>query len=131
MSPIGNALRRSLLIGAIAGTGAAFAAPPQPAVDVHQRYLEERAQCMKITAQEARRTCLREAGAAQVEARRGTLAEPREDYERNRLTRCSYYKDPQERSYCERRMRGEGSVSGSVEEGAIVRELVVTVPASE
>jgi len=131
MSPIGNALRQSIIIGAIACVGTASAAPPQPASEARQRTLEERARCMKIAADEARRTCLREAGAAQVEARRGTLVEPRENYESNRLMRCSYYRDPQERSYCERRMRGEGTVSGSIEEGAIVRELVVTVPASE
>jgi len=131
MSPTGNAFLASCAIGALVSAGAVAAAEPGRTSDIHARYLQERAQCMKIAAPEARKNCLREAGAAQIEARRGTLAEPREDYERNRLTRCSYYKDPQERSYCERRMRGEGSVSGSVEEGAIVRELVVTVPASE
>ena len=128
MSPTGNAFLASFAIGALCFAGAAAAAEASRASDVQVRYAQERAQCRQITQPEARKTCLREAGAAQIEARRGTLVEPQQNYEQNRLARCSYYKDPKERGYCERRMRGDGTVSGSVEEGAIVRELVVTVP---
>jgi len=131
MSPTGNAFLASCVIGALVCAGAVAAAEPSRASDIHARYLQERAQCMQIAAPEARKDCLREAGAAQVEARRGTLPGKGADYDRNRFARCGYYKDPKERSYCERRMRGEGTVSGSVEEGAIVRQLVVTVPVSE
>jgi len=130
MSPTRNVLLASCATSALVCTSAAAAAEPSRAADIHSRYLQERAQCMRIAAPEARKTCLREAGAAQVEARRGTLIEPHVDYAQNRLARCSYYSSPQERSYCERRMRGEGTVTGSVEEGAIVRQLVVTVPAN-
>jgi len=131
MSPTGNAFLASCAIGALLCAGAVAAAEPGRASEIHARYLQERAQCMQIAALDARKTCLREAGAAQVEARRGALIEPREDYARNRLARCNNYPDAKQRSYCERRMRGEGTVSGSVEEGAILRQLVVTVPASE
>ena len=112
-------------------TTAAAAANTQATSEIHQRYLEDRAACMKIADTDKRKTCLREAGAAQAEAKRGTLAEPQANYEKNRFARCSAYKDPKERDYCVRRMRGEGTTSGSVEEGAIVRSLTVPVPASE
>jgi len=131
MSPTGNACLISFAIGAVFCASAAAAAGSKRASEIHEQYLSERAQCMRITSPDQRKTCLREAGAAQFEARRGTLAENQADYEKNRLARCGYYKDPKERGYCERRLRGEGTVSGSVEEGAIVRELVVTVPASK
>jgi len=131
MSPTRNAFLASCAIGALLATSAPAAAESSGAPDIHARYLHERAQCMHIAAPDARKTCLREAGAAQVEARRGTLTEPHENYAQNRLARCNYYADAKQRSYCERRMRGEGTVTGSVEEGAVVRQLVVTVPAAE
>ncbi|MBI1943975.1 MAG: hypothetical protein HYS35_09930 [Betaproteobacteria bacterium] len=107
----------------------AAAAEPGRAADVHKRYLEERAYCLGIKQAEDRTTCLREAGAAQIEARRGTLAKESADFEQNRFARCAYHKRADEREYCERRMRGEGSVSGSVAAGGILRELTVIVPA--
>lgn len=116
---------------ATAWTTAAAAANTQGTSAIHQRYLEDRAACMKIADADKRKTCLREAGAAQAEAKRGTLAEPQANYEKNRFARCSVYKDSKEREYCMRRMRGEGTTSGSVEEGAIVRSLTVPVPASD
>jgi hypothetical protein len=118
--------------GALAFPVAALAADDGAAASVHQEYLREREACLSGKSGEDRKTCLREAGAAQVEARRGTLAEGRgEDYEANRLARCNVHKDPQEREYCIRRMKGEGTVSGSVAEGGVLRKLVVTVPADE
>jgi len=131
MSSTGNAFLASFAIGALCFASAGSAAEAGRTSEIHARYLEDRAQCMRITSADERKTCLREAGAAQAEARRGTLGEKQADYERNRLARCAYYKDPTERGYCERRMRGDGTVSGSVEEGAIVRSLVVTVPAGD
>ena len=131
MSATGNTFLASFAIGALCFAGAAAAAEEGRTSDIHARYLEERAQCMRISAADERKTCLREAGAAQAEARRGTLAEKQPDYEHNRFARCAYYQDPTERGYCERRMRGDGTVSGSVDEGAIVRQLVVTVPATD
>lgn len=131
MSPFGN------IVFALCTAGVLFYALPGRAAEssaqstIHQRYLEDRAACMKIAAPDKRRTCLREAGAAQYEARHGTLTEPQANYERNRFARCTVYQDPKEREYCVRRMRGEGTTSGSVEEGAIVRSLTVPVPASD
>jgi hypothetical protein len=131
MSPSGNRFLALCTAGVIACAPAAFAADSGRASDIHQQYLRERAECLSGKSTEDQKTCLREAGAAQAEARHGTLGEAQPDYAKNRLARCAYHKDPKEREYCLRRMRGEGSVSGSVAEGAIVRTLVVTEPASK
>jgi len=131
MSPSGNRLLILCALATLAWARAAPAADQQGASAIHQRYLEDRAACTKIADPDKRKTCLREAGAAQYEARHGTLAERQANYEQNRFARCAVYKDPNEREYCVRRMRGEGTTSGSVEEGAIVRSLTVPVPATK
>ena len=92
-------------------------------------YQQERARCMDGSSGQDKQTCLREMGAAAQEMRKkGGLTE-NENYQANQLARCEVHKDPQERSWCERRMRGEGTTSGTVQGGGIIRELVVTVPA--
>jgi len=105
----------------------AHAAEPSLQADARKVYQYDRADCMSGLAGQDKNTCLREAGAALNEAKSGKLADPDTDFERNRLMRCSYLRDP-DRTYCVRRMNGEGTVSGSVEGGGILRELVVTVP---
>lgn len=94
-----------------------------------QQYQEDRARCMQ-SASEDQKACLREAGAALQAARRGQLDEDGTQFEKNRLTRCAYLPEA-DRPDCERRMRGEGTVSGSVESGGIYRELRTFVPADE
>jgi hypothetical protein len=106
----------------------AHAAGPARAATAHQVYQYERADCMSGLSGPDKSSCLREAGAALDEAKRGKLADANEDFERNRMARCAYLQEP-DRGYCLRRMNGEGTVSGSVEGGGILRELVVTVPA--
>ena len=116
----------ALALGALAADK-----PARDASGIHQQYLQDRAQCTDRSGED-RKTCLREAGAAQVEARRGTLAaDDTSNYEKNRLARCEVHQNAEERDYCLRRMHGEGTTSGSVEGGGILRELVVTVPAEE
>jgi len=108
----------------------ASAAEPARPANAHRQYLEERAYCLSGRSAQDRATCLREAGAAQSEAKSGKLADASADFEKNRIARCSYQKG-NDYEYCVRRMRGEGTVSGSVAGGGILRELVVTVPVSE
>lgn len=71
-----------------------------------------------------------EAQAARQEARQGKLKDNADEAqrERNRFARCEYLKGD-DREYCIRRMNGEGTVSGSVEGGGLLRELTVVVPA--
>ena len=89
-------------------------------------YQQDRAACLSGQTNQDRATCLREAGAALQEARRGGLDDRRGEYERNRLLRCD--SQPAEyRQDCVRRMSGEGTISGSVAGGGILRELVTPV----
>ena len=89
-------------------------------------YQRDRAACMSGQTSQDRATCLREASAALQEARRGNLDDGQAQFERNRLLRCDK-QPPEDRQDCVRRMRGEGSTSGSVEGGGILRELVTPV----
>ena len=89
-------------------------------------YQRDRAACNSGQSGQDRATCLKEAGAALVEARRGGLDDGRGQLEKNRLLRCDS-QPPQDRDDCVRRMNGEGTTSGSVEGGGILRELVTPV----
>jgi hypothetical protein len=102
--------------------------PGKDAAAAREAFQRELAACVQIADADARRDCRREAYAARDEARRGTLDEGA-DFERNKFARCEAHKDLAERDYCLRRMRGEGTVSGSVQGGGILRELKVIVPA--
>jgi len=91
-------------------------------------YKSDRAACMRGDTGQDRATCLKEAGAARAEARRGRLGDGEGAFERNRMVRCDPLPES-DRQDCIRRMNGEGTVSGSVEGGGIYRELRTTVPA--
>jgi hypothetical protein len=90
-------------------------------------YNRDRAECMTRTDREDRATCLREAGAALQEAKRGGLTNEQSQLEKNRLARCDN-QPAKDRDECVRRMN-EGTVTGSVKSGAVVRELKTVVPA--
>ena len=98
--------------------------------DAQRQYQEDRALCMSGKSGQDRATCLREAGAALQAARRGQLEDSQAAYEKNSLLRCPY-PPAADRTDCERRMRGEGTTSGSVAGGGIYRELRTVVPAPE
>lgn len=88
---------------------------------------QERQNCMDGRTNQDRATCLREAGAARQESQRGNLRD-NADYSSNASKRCAALPADQ-KADCERRSMGEGSVSGSVGSGGVVRELVTPVPA--
>lgn len=121
--------RISVLLVCTAFSSIALAQDKGASTAARETYKQDRSACMSLAGDE-RKTCLREAGAAQGEARRGNLSTGGE-FEQNKLIRCEAHKNPDDKSYCERRMRGEGTVSGSVEGGGILRELTVTVPVEE
>ena len=105
-----------------AGTGASNK-------DIDAAYQRERASCMDGSSNEDRATCLKEAGAARDEARRGQLTDDRDAERQNAVARCNALPES-DRGDCVRRVNGEGTVSGSVGAGGIFRETVTTVPAS-
>ena len=92
-----------------------------------QRYHDERAACLSGASNQDRATCLREAGAALQEAKRGGLAGEERDLARNRTARCAAL--PQaDREDCTLRME-QGTTSGSARQGGILREVERPVPA--
>lgn len=104
------------------------ASPRVPAVDA--AYRQDRAACLDTSSQHERSSCLREAGAVRNQALRGAapLGETPEVRARNALQRCG--KLPQgNQAVCERMVRGEGSSSGSVAGGGLLRELATEVDA--
>jgi len=106
----------------------AWAAPPASA-SVQSRYQQDRAACLDSSSQHDRNSCLREAGAVRAESIRGHAASETADARaRNALQRCNELPGDM-RGLCERRVRGEGTVSGSVAAGGVLRELVIPVPA--
>jgi hypothetical protein len=90
---------------------------------------QERQNCVDGNTSQDRATCLREAGAAKQESQRGNLRDTG-DYSGNASKRCDTL-PPDQKADCERRSMGEGSVSGSVGGGGVVRELVTPVPAAK
>jgi len=109
------------LFVACAWSGLALAAPPETD-DPVARYQAERAVCLSGQSHQARDTCLREAGAALAEARRGRVGSSA-DYRQNALTRCQALPEA-DRADCRARVDGEGRQSGSVESGGIYKETV-------
>lgn len=91
----------------------------------------ERAVCDGV--QQDRAACLREAGAAQQEARRdGLTSTGSAGTDQNAMARCQL-QPPADRADCEARIKGTGtgttSTSGSVMGGGVIRETVTPIPA--
>lgn len=91
------------------------------------RYRAEQAVCLNGQSPQSLQTCLREAEAAYAQARKSTLDDGDADYAGHAIRRCDPLPDEQRRD-CVARMRGAGTVSGSVAAGGIFRELVTPVP---
>ena len=74
----------------------------------------------------------REAAAARAEAQRGRLDDGKgpNQYERNAFARCAVFKTDIDRHACAERVK-QGAVSGSVQDGGILRESTVQVPVSQ
>lgn len=97
--------------------------------DIERRYQAERQACMAQADPESRRACLRDAGAVRQEALSGARNAEVDDAQlrRNAIARCVVHKDKLDRAMCERMALGEGTASGSVEGGGVIREFEVEV----
>lgn len=93
-------------------------------------YEQDRAACMRSDSQHERTSCLREAGAvrAQGAGKMPMAGDTPESRMQNAMKRCVEL-PPESKATCERMVRGEGSVSGSVAGDGQIRELVTPVPA--
>ena len=89
-------------------------------------YQKEAAGCRGTTRQD-HATCMKEAGAARDEARRGRLADRGASYDKNAAQRCDKLPDA-DRKDCLLRAQGGGKASGSVDGGGILRETVTRTP---
>jgi len=115
--------------GLVLATGAALAAEGNRQAVAGSTIAQERQNCMDGNTNQDRDACLREAGAAKQESQQGKLRDSG-DYRSNASKRCETLPADQ-KADCERRAMGEGSVSGSVDSGGVVRELVTPVPATK
>ena len=114
---------------------AATAVAETPAADVQLRYQQERARCLDGSSNQDRATCLKEAGAARDEARKGQLNDGDAKYRSNATDRCKVLTGDEARD-CLARMKGKGgsatnstatttnTTSGSAQSGGILRETV-------
>lgn len=128
--PFRGSLRAVLAAGSLAllAAGAAAQAPLDRGA-VEARYQADRQACLSgQTMQDSRSACLYDARLARQAALAGWLGgEDPGVLERNRTMRCDALPGDSEDD-CLRVMNGEGEVSGSVEAGAVVRELVTEEP---
>jgi hypothetical protein len=121
------AIRSSLAIllaaGGLIGASSAIA----QAAGSDATLQRERAVCDGVL--QDRTACLREAGAARHEARRGGLTSAAPiNYEQNALARCTL-QPPADRAACEQRVLGTGrtTMEGSVLGGGVIRETVTPI----
>ena len=112
-----------LVLGAAMACSSAQAANKTSAAELAARYQQERATCLNGDSNQDRATCLREAGAAHAQAKRGDLDDGPAAYARNARQRCEALPDTDRRD-CLARMQGQGTTRGSVASGGIYRELV-------
>ena len=96
----------------------------QPQDELTARYQQDLAECEAQQATQDLAACRLEARNALAEAKRNLLSETTANlFEKNQLKRCRVFKGD-DREACEARVRGDGSSTGSVQSGGILREVV-------
>lgn len=113
---------------AITAAGAQLAGAGTPAgaaLDTSGDYRSEVQACMQGRTGQDQADCLKEARNAQADKKRGVL-EAGSAYQANARARCNAL-GGEEKAACEARMMGYGSVSGSVAEGGVLREVETVV----
>lgn len=92
-------------------------------------YRRQVRECESSASSQDRTTCLHEARSARAELRRGALTTAsQETLQSNALARCQVFTPGPDMDACRARVMGQGSSSGSVSGGGILREYAVTVP---
>lgn len=111
----------------LAVAGSLLCATAALAADTDSRYRQEMAVCNSGQSNQDAATCREEARNAAAEMRRGRLNDAPGQYQQNAAQRCGALSGD-DRGDCESRMRGQGSVSGSVAGGGLLRETVTIIP---
>ena len=102
---------------------AATAASAQVAIDASGNYKEEVQSCRSGKTPQSLATCLEEARNARADKRLGSTSA--DELKANAMARCE--KLPMDdKEACRARMMGQGTTSGSVAAGGILRELTTT-----
>jgi len=123
------------VVAALAGAFAsatAFAAEPVATNDAKARYLREKANCETGNTTQDRATCLKEAGAALDEKKKGKLDNSGSPMA-NATDRCNAL-PAKDKADCLSRIVGPSgpnqrvTTSGSVEGGGVIRETTTTTP---
>lgn len=83
--------------------------------------------CMDGSSSEDRVTCMKEAGAAKEEAKRGTLTTNDAGFDQNAMQRCDAMPAADQEA-CRLRVKGVGTTSGSVAGGGVLHEVVTQNP---
>ncbi len=99
------------------------AATAGEAHDADARYQKEKAVCLGGGSHQDRVTCMKEADAALAESKTRQALPTQANYDQHALIRCKAL-PADERTACRRRIEGEGSSSGSVEGGGVLRTIV-------
>jgi hypothetical protein len=100
-----------------------------PTDELTARYQQDLAECEAQQATQDLAACRLEARNALAEAKRNLLSDTTANlFEKNQFKRCRVFKG-EDREACEARARGEGSSTGSVQSGGILREVTRPVPA--
>ncbi|MEO8543641.1 MAG: hypothetical protein ABI434_08665 [Burkholderiaceae bacterium] len=122
-------LRCAAAAAALAVCSIQASAAGSATAEAQSRYRQDMAQCNSGKSNQDPATCRLEAHNALAAARRGALVVPGADLQSNAQLRCSVHQGV-DRSACEARMRGEGTVDGNVAGGGVLREKVIVVPGS-
>lgn len=105
----------------------ATAAPAAPSAQA--RYRLEMAVCNSGQSNQSVANCRREAGSALAEARRGSLDDAPDQYQRNALLRCQAHTRGDDRVACEARILGQGDISDAAQAGGLLRQSTTVLPA--
>ena len=90
---------------------------------------QSRAWCKANTSGAARADCLEYSYSNPGERSKSELESTSTDFAGNALSRCSVFKGGEDRVACEARVKGQGSTSGSVQGGGVLKEVTtVTRP---
>ena len=96
--------------------------------ELQARYQQDLRECEVAQSTQDLTACRLEARNAWAEAKRDLLDDaPGTSYEKNQFKRCRAFKGD-DRAACIARLRGEGSSTGDVSSGGILREIVRPVP---
>lgn len=112
----------TLGLAALLAPLAASAAPRAEQAELRALYQRELAACRSGQPGQDLRACLREAHASYAQAQRGGLTQAGAPYAANARQRCDAL-NGSDKADCLARMDGQGTVSGSVESGGMLREL--------